>query len=270
MEQRGGRRARRDRSVGLKNRCSSSAGGRGVGATPVPRRSPASPLRLRPLRPANFFLPTGPSGERRPRSAPVGGAVGAGTERRAGRAEAGGSRAGQGAGFSRPPLPLPTRPPPASFPPSLFPSLSSRIKVGTVALRGWVRANACAAGSLCSVPRSPGARAPARQGGMLLRELLGLLRCCWPSLLLHCALHPLWGSVQVGPRSGGRERRAEPRAAPRRRRAVVPGRGNPWLCRARHGTARAAGRAGEGAAGPASSPGSAQLAAAGARRSGVS
>ncbi|NXW87467.1 PRIMA protein, partial [Alopecoenas beccarii] len=32
---------------------------------------------------------------------------------------------------------------------------------------------------------------------MLLRELLGLLRCCWPSLLLHCALHPLWGSVQV-------------------------------------------------------------------------
>ncbi|KAK2538166.1 Prima1 [Columba livia] len=32
---------------------------------------------------------------------------------------------------------------------------------------------------------------------MLLRELLGLLRCCWPSLLLHCALHPLWGSVQM-------------------------------------------------------------------------
>ncbi|KAM9291914.1 proline-rich membrane anchor 1 [Morus bassanus] len=32
---------------------------------------------------------------------------------------------------------------------------------------------------------------------MLLRELLGLLRCCWPSLLLHCALHPLWGSVQI-------------------------------------------------------------------------
>lgn len=133
MEQRGGRRARRDRSVGLKNRCSSSAGGRGVGATPVPRRSPASPLRLRPLRPANFFLPTGPSGERRPRSAPVGGAGGAGTERRAGRAEAGGSRAGQGAGFSRPPLPLPTRPPPASFPPSLppsFPPSPPELKLG--------------------------------------------------------------------------------------------------------------------------------------------
>ncbi|XP_030308539.1 proline-rich membrane anchor 1 isoform X2 [Calypte anna] len=32
---------------------------------------------------------------------------------------------------------------------------------------------------------------------MLLRELLGLLRCCWPSLLLHCAFHPLWGSFQI-------------------------------------------------------------------------
>ncbi|XP_064569911.1 proline-rich membrane anchor 1 isoform X3 [Zonotrichia leucophrys gambelii] len=32
---------------------------------------------------------------------------------------------------------------------------------------------------------------------MLLRQLLGLLRCCWPSLLLHCALHPLWGSLQI-------------------------------------------------------------------------
>ncbi|XP_039568804.1 proline-rich membrane anchor 1 isoform X2 [Passer montanus] len=32
---------------------------------------------------------------------------------------------------------------------------------------------------------------------MLLRQLLGLLRRCWPSLLLHCALHPLWGSLQI-------------------------------------------------------------------------
>ncbi|XP_041903502.1 proline-rich membrane anchor 1 isoform X2 [Corvus hawaiiensis] len=32
---------------------------------------------------------------------------------------------------------------------------------------------------------------------MLLRQLLGLLRYCWPSLLLHCALHPLWGSLQI-------------------------------------------------------------------------
>ncbi|XP_066177897.1 proline-rich membrane anchor 1 isoform X2 [Sylvia atricapilla] len=32
---------------------------------------------------------------------------------------------------------------------------------------------------------------------MLLRQLLGLLRCCWSSLLLHCALHPLWGSLQI-------------------------------------------------------------------------
>ncbi|XP_074091574.1 proline-rich membrane anchor 1 isoform X2 [Macrotis lagotis] len=22
-------------------------------------------------------------------------------------------------------------------------------------------------------------------------------RCCWPSLLLHCALHPLWGFIQI-------------------------------------------------------------------------
>ncbi|XP_053924478.1 proline-rich membrane anchor 1 isoform X3 [Cuculus canorus] len=72
---------------------------------------------------------------------------------------------------------------------------TERIKVGTAALRGWVRATASAAGSLCSLPRSPGALA--RPGGMLLRELLGLLRRCWPSLLLHCALHPLWGSVQI-------------------------------------------------------------------------
>ena len=35
---------------------------------------------------------------------------------------------------------------------------------------------------------------------MLLRDLVLRRGCCWPSLLLHCALHPLWGFVQV---SGG-------------------------------------------------------------------
>ncbi|XP_051010296.1 proline-rich membrane anchor 1 [Acomys russatus] len=32
---------------------------------------------------------------------------------------------------------------------------------------------------------------------MLLRDLVLRPGCCWPSLLLHCALHPLWGLVQV-------------------------------------------------------------------------
>ncbi|CAM2116224.1 proline-rich membrane anchor 1 [Lepidochelys kempii] len=32
---------------------------------------------------------------------------------------------------------------------------------------------------------------------MLIRELLLLLPCCWPSLLLPCALHPLWGFIQI-------------------------------------------------------------------------
>uniref|UniRef100_A0A674HQF1 Proline rich membrane anchor 1 n=1 Tax=Taeniopygia guttata TaxID=59729 RepID=A0A674HQF1_TAEGU len=62
--------------------------------------------------------------------------------------------------FPSPPAHLPASLPPLL--PSRLPSLPSRIKVGTVALRGWVRANASAAGSLCSLPRSPGARAPAR------------------------------------------------------------------------------------------------------------
>ncbi|EPQ14919.1 Proline-rich membrane anchor 1 [Myotis brandtii] len=31
---------------------------------------------------------------------------------------------------------------------------------------------------------------------MLLRDLVLRRGCCWPSLLLHCALHPLWGFVQ--------------------------------------------------------------------------
>lgn len=45
---------------------------------------------------------------------------------------------------------------------------------------------------------------------MLLRDLVLRRGCCWPSLLLHCALHPLWGFVQVSgggvvwaPRAGG-------------------------------------------------------------------
>uniref|UniRef100_A0A8C5LCH5 Proline rich membrane anchor 1 n=1 Tax=Jaculus jaculus TaxID=51337 RepID=A0A8C5LCH5_JACJA len=32
---------------------------------------------------------------------------------------------------------------------------------------------------------------------MLLRDLVLRRGCCWPSILLHCALHPLWGFVQV-------------------------------------------------------------------------
>ncbi|XP_036267510.1 proline-rich membrane anchor 1 isoform X1 [Pipistrellus kuhlii] len=32
---------------------------------------------------------------------------------------------------------------------------------------------------------------------MLLRDLALRRGGCWPSLLLHCALHPLWGLVQV-------------------------------------------------------------------------
>ncbi|XP_075782784.1 proline-rich membrane anchor 1 isoform X2 [Pelodiscus sinensis] len=60
-----------------------------------------------------------------------------------------------------------------------------------------VRSNACPVRSPGSVPQvgSPGAPAPG--GVMPIRELLLLLRCCWPSLLLHCALHPLWGFVQI-------------------------------------------------------------------------
>uniref|UniRef100_A0A8C3CGN4 Proline rich membrane anchor 1 n=1 Tax=Cairina moschata TaxID=8855 RepID=A0A8C3CGN4_CAIMO len=156
--------------MGLKNHCSSGGGGQGGDAIPGLRA--ATPL-CPPLRQLPAPLPSktfpsplpgvraspGLSGERRPRELPT---------RAGGRAAGGASRQGAGgegrrhgsppgAGFSRPPFPLPPRPPP-SFPPSL----PSRIKVGTVALRGWVRANASAAGSLCSVPRSPGARSPAR------------------------------------------------------------------------------------------------------------
>ncbi|XP_045679418.1 proline-rich membrane anchor 1 [Phyllostomus hastatus] len=42
---------------------------------------------------------------------------------------------------------------------------------------------------------SPRERVPRAE--MLLRDLVLRRGCCWPSLLLHCALHPLWGFVQV-------------------------------------------------------------------------
>lgn len=51
--------------------------------------------------------------------------------------------------------------------------------------------------------RPESARVPRAE--MLLRDLVLRRGCCWPSLLLHCALHPLWGFVQV---SGGRGVRA--------------------------------------------------------------
>ncbi|XP_036700638.1 proline-rich membrane anchor 1 isoform X2 [Balaenoptera musculus] len=43
--------------------------------------------------------------------------------------------------------------------------------------------------------RSPRERVPRAE--MLLRDLVLRRGYCWPSLLLHCALHPLWGFVQV-------------------------------------------------------------------------
>ncbi|TKC34533.1 hypothetical protein EI555_004152 [Monodon monoceros] len=42
---------------------------------------------------------------------------------------------------------------------------------------------------------SPRERVPRAE--MLLRDLVLRRGYCWPSLLLHCALHPLWGFVQV-------------------------------------------------------------------------
>ncbi|XP_057586181.1 proline-rich membrane anchor 1 isoform X1 [Hippopotamus amphibius kiboko] len=59
-------------------------------------------------------------------------------------------------------------------------------------------------GPLFSAPRvgwgrrqasSPRERVPRAE--MLLRDPVLRRGCCWPSLLLHCALHPLWGFVQV-------------------------------------------------------------------------
>lgn len=32
---------------------------------------------------------------------------------------------------------------------------------------------------------------------MLIRKVLLFLQCCWPSLLLHWMLHPMWGFIQV-------------------------------------------------------------------------
>lgn len=32
---------------------------------------------------------------------------------------------------------------------------------------------------------------------MLIREVLLFLQCCWPPLLLHWMLHPMWGFIQV-------------------------------------------------------------------------
>ncbi|XP_013914043.1 PREDICTED: proline-rich membrane anchor 1 [Thamnophis sirtalis] len=32
---------------------------------------------------------------------------------------------------------------------------------------------------------------------MLIRKVLLFLQCCWPSLLLHWMLHPMWGFIQI-------------------------------------------------------------------------
>ncbi|XP_007428947.1 proline-rich membrane anchor 1 [Python bivittatus] len=32
---------------------------------------------------------------------------------------------------------------------------------------------------------------------MLIREVLLFLQCCWPPLLLHWTLHPMWGFIQI-------------------------------------------------------------------------
>lgn len=101
----------------------------GRGSVPSPRRAAPPPLSAVSGPSAlQTFSSQAAATER-----PGGGSGGAGTERRAGRAEAGGSRVGQGAGLSRPPLPLPTRPPPASLPPFLppsFPPSPPELKLG--------------------------------------------------------------------------------------------------------------------------------------------
>ncbi|XP_045757975.2 proline-rich membrane anchor 1 [Mirounga angustirostris] len=58
---------------------------------------------------------------------------------------------------------------------------------------GWGRRQARWREALESSP--PRALVPRAE--MLLRDLVLRRGCCWPSLLLHCALHPLWGFVQV-------------------------------------------------------------------------
>nr|XP_060612308.1 proline-rich membrane anchor 1 isoform X3 [Anolis sagrei ordinatus] len=46
--------------------------------------------------------------------------------------------------------------------------------------------------------RLPGEDVPLfPRGVMLIREVLLLLQCCWPSLLLHWTLHPIWGFIQI-------------------------------------------------------------------------
>uniref|UniRef100_A0A8C3UYC6 Proline rich membrane anchor 1 n=1 Tax=Catharus ustulatus TaxID=91951 RepID=A0A8C3UYC6_CATUS len=115
--------------------------------------------------PGTQRLPAATAGASRGGEAGGAGGEGGGQGGGGGASPCRGSRDLQGSGFSRSLFPLPTRPSPCLPPPLLpsrLPSLPSRIKVGTVALRGWVRANASAAGSLCSLPRSPGARTPAR------------------------------------------------------------------------------------------------------------
>ncbi|KAK2541185.1 Prima1 [Columba guinea] len=99
--------------------------------------------------------------------------------------------------FPSPPAHLPASLPPPSLPPSLPPS-PPELKLGqSRSGDGCEPTPLLPARSAPSPGRPEPAPPPARPGGMLLRELLGLLRCCWPSLLLHCALHPLWGSVQL-------------------------------------------------------------------------
>ncbi|XP_052639007.1 proline-rich membrane anchor 1 isoform X4 [Harpia harpyja] len=220
--------------MGLKNHCSSSGGGQrgdaipglrchaALPASPAPAAPPAAPGASSPAPGSKLFPPPAPpagvggspglSGERRPgggrRSIPGRGS------RRGGRGERGAGRAGVearlpagGAGTCRalgfPDHPFPS--PPAHLPASLPPRLPSSLPPSPPELKlGQSRSgDGCEptpllpARSAPSPGRPESAPPPASPGGMLLRELLGLLRCCWPSLLLHCALHPLWGSVQV-------------------------------------------------------------------------
>uniref|UniRef100_A0A8P0TRD7 Proline rich membrane anchor 1 n=1 Tax=Canis lupus familiaris TaxID=9615 RepID=A0A8P0TRD7_CANLF len=130
-----------------------------------------------------------------------------------------------GGDFPRPPAPPPARPPPRPGPgrgreppraaapcaPRPAPRAGAQLPApaGQPA-RPQPRANFCS-GARRSSRRSsrrvkpPGARAAARfapgalvpRAEMLLRDLVLRRGCCWPSLLLHCALHPLWGFVQV-------------------------------------------------------------------------
>lgn len=285
----GGARAGRERpgepcaegtaSMDLKNRCSSGGGLVGDAMPGLRGRAalPASPLRPRPC----FFFP---NFSRRPLPCCVCGSPEPGSPRHAEvasgdsrsipgrgsrRGGRGGRRAGrgwrrvslrgsrdlQGSGFSRSLFPLPTRPSPCLPPPLLpsrLPSLPSRIKVGTVALRGWVRANSSAAGSLCSLPRSPGARtptrpprrdaAPAAAGAAPLLLALPAAALCPPPALgvpagrAAAGAGEKRGRGQSPPappalRGGGRAGAVVAQAAPERESSAVPGEGPPrWVC----------------------------------------